>query len=308
MGDFLVSGIVVGSIITLGAIGVTLVASILNLFNFAHGSLFTLGAYFTLSFLNLLPNWGTFHPLSFGPAMVLAAFLSMAATAVVALLFDRLLLRPLRLRGATSLFLALSTLGLAFILRAAINLIWGPEVKYYTLTIQKARNLPLGISITPDELFIIITTLVLVLLLQLFLRRTKMGKAMRAMADSAALARVCGIGTDRVIIWTWIIAGALAAVAGTLYGIKVQLRPLIGWNLLIPLFAAVIVGGIGSFRGALAGGMIIGIAQEVIVGATQDLFIKLHINALMSVYKQAVVFMLLIIVLLLRPRGIWGRR
>lgn len=307
MADLLVNGIILGSIITLGAIGVTLIADILNFFNFAHGDMFSFGAYLALSFLGLFPDWGTFPSLTFGPGMILAAILAMAVTAALALLFERILFNPLRQRGSSPLFLALSALGVAFILRSIIRLVWGPQVQYYSRALQEAIHFPLGITVKPDEFFIVGAALVLVLTVYLFLTKTKMGKAMRASSDNETLARITGIETSKVVTWTWIIAVSLTAAAGILYGIEVQLRPIMGWNILIPIFVAVIVGGVGDLWGAMVGGMIIGISQEMLTGVLQNVFDQVGLDVLMTAYKPAVAFVLMIIVLLIRPQGIFGK-
>ncbi len=308
MADLLVSGIVYGSIVALGAIGLTLISSILNFFNFAYGDLFSLGAFITLLFFSLLGDWGAFPGLSFGWSLLTATLLSVLVIIVVTLLIDRFFFKPLRNIAVTPLFMSLASLGLAFILRATINIVWGPEVRYYSAAIQMSRELPLGIRVKPDELFIVISALVLVTLVYLFLKRTKMGKAMRAFSDNAMLAKASGVETNRVIMWTWIIAGALITVAGTLYGIQVQLRPIMGWHFLIPLFVAVIMGAVGSFWGALIGGMVIGISEEMVTGLIQNTFNSVQIEADMSVYKPAVAFVLVVIILLFKPHGIFGKK
>ncbi|MCK5552641.1 MAG: branched-chain amino acid ABC transporter permease, partial [Deltaproteobacteria bacterium] len=142
----------------------------------------------------------------------------------------------------------------------------------------------------------LMTVLSLVVLLHLFLQRTKMGKAMRATADNMELARVSGIDTERVIIWTWGIGGALVAAGGILYGIDVQLHPYMGWNFLLPLFAATILGGIGNMYGALVGALVMGVAQQVSTAY------------LLPTYKPAVAFIVMILILLVRPQGIFGGR
>ena len=135
-----------------------------------------------------------------------------------------------------------------------------------------------------------------------------MGKAMRAVSDNKILAQTSGVDTGRVIMWTWIVSGILAGVAGTFYGIQVQLSPIMGWNFLIPLFVAVIMGGVGSFWGALLGGMTIGISEELITGLIQNTFNALTIQANISVYKPAIAFVFVVIILLLRPYGLFGRK
>jgi branched-chain amino acid transport system permease protein len=307
MADLLVSGIIYGSIVALGAIGLTLISSILNFFNFAYGDLFTLGAFVTLLFLGLLGDWGTFLGLSFGWGLVVSTFLSVLVMVAVMLLIDRLFFKPLRNLGVTPLFMSLASLGLAFILRAIINIAWGPEIRYYSAAIQISRKLPLGIRVKPDEFFIVICALVLVAVVYLFLKKARMGKAMRAFSDNPTLAKASGVETNRVITWTWIIAGALIAVSGTLYGIQVQLRPIMGWHFLIPLFVAVIMGAVGSFWGALIGGMVIGVSEELITGLIQNMFNSMQIEADMSVYKPAVAFVLVVVILILKPHGIFGK-
>ncbi|MFW6138572.1 MAG: branched-chain amino acid ABC transporter permease [Spirochaetota bacterium] len=306
--DLLLSGIIYGSIITLGAIGLTLMADIFNFFNFAYGDFFTLGAFCSLAFIGILPEMGTFAGLSFGWTMVLAVLLSIIVTVTVMLLIDFLFFRRLRERGVSSLFMSLASLGIAFIIRAMVNIIWGPKVRYYSTAIQKSRHLPLGMSLKPDEGVILVSVLVLLFLVYLFLKRTRTGKAMRAVSDNKVLAQASGVETNRVIMWTWIVSGVLAAIGGTFYGIQVQLSPGMGWSFLIPLFVAVIMGGIGSFWGALLGGMTIGISEELITGLIQNMLTSVDVQANISVYKPAVAFVLVVIILLFKPYGLLGRK
>jgi branched-chain amino acid transport system permease protein len=297
--ELIVYGIVLGSIIALGAMGLTLLYGILRFAHFAHGDLMTLGAYVVL-FLNvdLLPILGIpelrLGPLSFGGRMLGSLLVSMGVTAVVALSIDRLLYAPLRGRKSSPVILAMASLGMAFILRSLIYIIWGPQFLFYSQELRPAWELPMRIRLKPDQVFILVMTLLLVLLLYLFLQRTKLGKAMRATADNPQLAWVCGIDTGRVTAWTWVLGAALAAAAGVLYGIDAQLRPDMGWSFLLPLFAAVILGGIGSPLGALAGGIILGVVQQVSTAF------------LLPTYKPAVAFLLLIVILFIRPRGLFG--
>jgi branched-chain amino acid transport system permease protein len=297
--ELIVYGVVLGSIIALGAIGLTLLYGILRFAHFAHGDLMTLGAYLVL-LLNaeLLPaagiperRWG---PLSFGWRMLGSLVVSMGVTALVALVIDRLLYAPLRSRKSSPVILAMASLGVALILRSLIYIIWGPQFLFYSQELRPAWELPLGVRLKPDQVCILVLALVLVLLLYLFLQRTRLGKAMRATADNPQLAWVCGIDTGRVTAWTWVIGAALASAAGVLYGLDAQLRPDMGWSFLLPLFAAVILGGIGSPLGALVGGIILGVAQQVSTAF------------LLPTYKPAVAFLLLIILLFVRPRGLFG--
>jgi branched-chain amino acid transport system permease protein/neutral amino acid transport system permease protein len=189
----------------------------------------------------------------------------------------------------------MSSLGVAFIIRMLILIFWGADSLFYRPGLMRpAIEFPLGIKIRPDQILILILVFGLVTLLHLYMQKTKMGKAMRATADNMELALVSGIDTERVIILTWGIGGALAAAGGILYGIDVQVHAYMGWNFLIPLFAATILGTIGNMWGALVGGLVIGVAQQV-----STAFI-------LPTYKPAVAFMLMILILLFRPKGIFG--
>lgn len=307
LADLLFSGMVYGSIITVGAIGLTLMSDILNFFNFAYGDFFTLGAFSTLAFLAIIPWKGTFPGLSFGWAMLLAILLAAAVTVLVMLLFDHLFFRRLRNMGVSSLFMSLASLGVSFVIRSIIFIIWGPKVRYYSSEVQLSKEI-LGISIKPDNLVILFFALLLVALVFYFLKHTRIGKALRAVSDNKALAQASGMQASRAIMWTWIICGVLAGIGGTLYGIQVQLNPNMGWNFLIPLFVAVIMGGIGSFWGALIGGMTIGIASELVTGLLQNLANALELQANISLYKPAVAFVFVIFILLLKPHGLFGKQ
>jgi len=298
--ELIVYGIVLGSIIAIGAIGLTLVYGIIGFANFAHGDLMSAGAYIALFLVTGLLSWAgvpdnSFWAFSFGLPMIIAFPVSMLAVAGIAIGFDRLLYKRLRLKQSGPVMMAMSALGASFILRMIILILWGADYFFYRPgVLRPALYLPLGIKIRPDQLFIILSVICLVTLLHLFLQKTTMGKAMRATADNMELAMVSGIDTDRIITWTWGIGGALAAAGGILYGIDVQLHPGMGWNFLIPLFAASILGGIGNIYGALIGGLVIGVAQQVSTAF------------LLPTYKPAVAFLIMIGILLIRPQGLLG--
>ncbi len=293
-------GIVFGSIIALGAIGLTLVFGIIRFANFAHGDLMSSGAYFALFMVTGLLSWigipdTTFGNLSFGWRMLIAFPVSMFIVGCLAIAADRILYRKLRKNNSGPVMLAMSSLGVAFILRMLILILWGADSLFYKPgLLRPAIEFPLGIKVRPDQILILILVFGLVTLLHLFMQKTKMGKAMRATADNMELALVSGIDTERVIILTWGIGGALAAAGGILYGIDVQVHAYMGWNFLIPLFAATILGTIGNMWGALVGGLVIGVAQQVSTAF------------LLPTYKPAVAFMLMILILLFRPKGIFG--
>ena len=259
------------------------------------------GAYVALFMVTGILSWigipdHTFGPFSFGWRMVIAFPVSMLAVGCVAIALDRIIYRKLRQKGSGAVMLAMSALGAAFIIRMIILIIWGADSLFYRPgLLRPALELPLGIKIRPDQILILLIVFFLVGLLHLFLQNTKMGKAMRATADNMELALISGIDTERIIIWTWGIGGALAAAGGMLYGIDVQLHPYMGWNFLIPLFAATILGTIGNIYSALVGGLTIGIAQQ------------LSTAFLMPTYKPAVAFIIMILILLVRPQGIFGK-
>ncbi len=298
--QLLVYGLVSGSILSLGGIGVSLTYSILGFSNFAHGDVMALGAYLALALLPLVSAIGVsgqpLGSLSFGPDFVVAVVLAAIGACGVVLLLDRLLFR--RLRSAGRITLMIATVGVALGLRNVIQFFWGPQPRYYSAKIQMATAVPgLGVKIKPDQILIMAVAVSLAATLHLFLRYTKIGKAMRATADNASLARVTGINTERVIAWTWVIGVSLAAVAGVLTGIENKfITPELGWQMLLPIFAAVILGGFGNPYGAIVGGIVVGVSEEV-----STAFIS-------TAYKPAVAFVILILMLLIKPTGLLTRR
>ncbi len=298
--QLLIYGLISGSIITLGAIGLSLTYGILKFANFAHGDVMATGAFFALAFLILFQGLGfttqPFYPLSFGLPLIISFLLSMGATAALAIFIDKILYKKLRATGRITLLIA--SVGVAFILRNSLQFIWGPQPRYYIKKIQIATSVPfLGIKIKPDEIFIIAVAISLVILLHFFLQKTRMGKAMRATSDNVELAQVTGINTESVINWTWAIGAALAAAGGILAGIENKfITPNFGWDMLLPIFAAVILGGIGNPYGAMLGGMVIGFSEEI-----STAFIP-------TSYKPAVAFIIMVVMLLVKPRGLLGER
>jgi branched-chain amino acid transport system permease protein/neutral amino acid transport system permease protein len=298
--ELVVNGLFLGAIIALGAIGLSLLYGILNFAHIAHGDFMTLGAYVAFFFLGtLLPRLGLessgFGPFTFGFPLFIALPLSILALAALAIGLDIGVYRRLRRRGVSKVVLAMTSLGIAIALRGVIQVIWGGDTHQYPRLSKPFYQLPLDVRIPPDSLFVGALTIFLVIVLYLFLTRTRMGKAMRATSDNMELARVSGINTEHIIWWTWALSAALAATAGILLAIsQAQLLPIMGWRLLIPLFAAVILGSIGNLYGALVGALVIGIASEV---STQWLS---------PAYKIVVAFLIMITALLLRPKGIFG--
>lgn len=291
-------GISLGGVLSLSSIGLTLTYGVLKFPNFSHGALITIGAYVALMVVNAVPHSAPLRPMSFGWELLLGLAIAMPVTGIVAAICDRIVFRRLRTQKATLVLYAMASLGLAFVLRSCIYLLWGPTFHfYYHGRANPALEFPLNIRVQGDKFFALGLALVMAYLLYLLLTRTKLGKAMRATADNADLAKVRGIDTERVIAWTWLIGGGLAAAGGVLFGLASQLRPSMGFiSLLVPVFAAVILGGIGNPRGALVGSVVIGIAWQLTA-------------AVMSpAYGPGVAFAIMILMLVIRPQGLFGTR
>ncbi len=280
LAQLIVNGIAVGSIIALAAVGLTLTFGILRLSNFAHGDFLTLGAYLTL----LINTVG----INIWVSMVLAGVGTIAAM----LLAEKLLWSRMRSVRATSTTLIIISIGLALFLRNGIIFIWGGSNKNYNVPVSPALDI-LGIKIPQNQLLVLFMAVLAILALHYLLQNTKIGKAMRAVADDQDLARVSGINVDRIILWTWVITGSVTSLGGSMYGLITAVRPNMGWFLILPLFASVILGGIGNPYGAIAGAFIIGIVQEV------------STPWLGSQYKQGVALLIMILVLLIRPKGLF---
>ncbi len=283
-GQVTINGFVTGSYLALGAIGLTLVYGILRLVNFAHGDFLTFGAY-----LAVLVNVG------FGLSIVLAVIVAVVGTALLGIGLETVLWRPMRAKGAGVIQLILISIGLAFLIRNAVQFIAGtsPQPLHVDTTSTYAAG---GFRIGQTELIVVIVGFALLILVGLMLRYTRLGKQMRAVSDDFDLAESSGINTGRIVVVTWIFAGGMAGLAGVLYTAAVgTVTPNTGFHLLLPLFAAVVLGGIGNAYGALAGGVVIG------------LFTEWSTLVVDSRWKLVVGFVILIAVLIVRPQGIFGQ-
>jgi neutral amino acid transport system permease protein len=277
------NGLALGSVYALGAVGLTLVYGILKLVNFAHGEFLTFGAY-TAFVVNV----------TLGAPLVLGVLAAIATTALLGVGFERAMWGPMRARKAGLLQLLLMAIGLAFLIRYGIQFFAGTEVR--VLDVNRTDTVGfLGLSIGRTNLLVIVVGFSVLIAIGLMLKLTLLGKRMRALADDLDLAETAGIDTSRVILYTWLLAGGSAGLAGVLAGSVEVIRPELGFGLLLAIFAAVILGGIGDAFGALAGGLVLGVVIE-----WSTLFIDFR-------YKLAVGFFVLIIVLVVRPQGILGR-
>jgi neutral amino acid transport system permease protein len=277
------NGLSLGSVYALGAVGLTLVYGILRLVNFAHGDFLTFGA-----FMAYLMN------VTWGVPLVFAVFYGMAATALLGAFFERVMWGPMRARRAGLLQLLLMSIGLAFLIRYGIQYAWGTEIRSLDVNDVATAEF-LGLRIGRTDLIVIGVGFSVLVAVGLLLKFSLLGKQMRALSDNLELAETAGIDTSRVILYTWLFAGALAGLAGVLAGAVTDVRPELGFGLLLPIFAAVILGGIGDAFGALVGGLVLGLVIE-----WSTLFIDFR-------WKTAVGFAVLILVLVLRPQGIFGR-
>ncbi len=289
-----VNAITSGSLYALGAVGLTLVFGILGLVNFAHGDMLTLGA-----FAALVANT------QLGMSVWIAVFIAAAVVAAFGLASEYVIWRPLRRTGAGTLQFLLMAIGLALVLRYAIQFGFGGGFRTYD-GVDQIDTYTLGsIRIGTAQAHATILAIVTLVATGLLLARTRIGTQMRALSDNFELAESSGVDTSRVVAITWLLGGALAGVAGVMAGLLIRIEPQLGWNLLLTLFACVIVGGIGNPYGALIGAYVIAFAQEFTVALAPR--IDLLDGIIDGRYRIAVGFVIMILVLLVRPRGILGR-
>ena len=302
--QIIADGLVIGSVVALGAIGLGMTLSIVRFSNFSHGELLGWGAYLALVASTALNTVSgalatPIGPFTFGWGLLAGLLVACGLTALLAISLDALLFKRLRKQGSITLVIA--SFGAALALRNLLLFWQGGVPRYYSDQLQIAvavlpRSFWGGLRVTPDQLVVLALSLVTVTGLHLFLQRSTLGRAMRATALNPGLARVTGIDPERILRATWLIGGMLAAVAGVFAGLNVQLRPTMGVDLLLPLFAAVILGGVGSVWGAVLGGFIVGLAESAsvtVVGAE---------------YRSAAAFVVLIAILMVRPRGLFGEK
>ncbi|MBD2035890.1 branched-chain amino acid ABC transporter permease [Leptolyngbya sp. FACHB-321] len=299
------NGLSIGSVYAIFALGYTLVFSILGIINFAHGAIFTLGAYFTyvliggaFGFNGLLANAMLPVKMPFAVAIVVSSILS----GFVSVLVERLAFRPLRRRGADPLLTVVSSLGVAFVIVNVIQYLVGAES--YTFPADIYGNLPPAINfgtvenpipIRSVQIVIFAVSVVILSLLTYLINATKYGKAMRAVAEDATTASLLGIDTDRFIVLTFFVSGFLGSLAGTLVGSSVSIAgPYFGIGFGLKGLAVIVLGGLGSIPGAVVGGLVIGLVEAFVPGDY-------------SAYRDAIAFGLLFIMLMVRPQGLLGR-
>lgn len=297
--QFILDGLLSGAMIGLGAIGVTMTYSILRFSNFSHGDLMAWGTYATLMIVGaitaLIGKVAPIGPLSFGWPLLLSLAAGMVVTGGLALLLDKVLFSRLRAKGQM-IIVVMASFGASMALRSLLEFLFSSRPEYFSRSIQIAIPIGLGIRITPDQIALLALTAILVAAVHLMMTRTQIGREMQAVSQNLPLARVVGIDVSRVVRFTWMVGGALACVAGVMIGILVQIRPLMGFDMLLPVFAAAILGGIGSIPGAVLGGLIIGISEAAAV------------QLIGAEWRAAIAFIILMAVLFVRPIGLFGVR
>ena len=310
-----------GSQLALGALGVTMIFGILRFANFAHGDLMAFGTMIAILLTWLLQSYG----ISFGflPTALLALPFAIIVTIIFCLLIDRYVFRFYRVKKSKPVILAMVSIGVMFMINAIVRIVIGPKnIRFFDgekfiIKVKEFKNLTglnEGLAIKSTQVITVFITILLVAILFWFLQHTRTGKSMRAFSDNEDLALLSGINPDKVVLFTWLIVAALATTAGVLYGLDKSFKPFTYFQLLLPMFASAIVGGIGNPIGAVAGGYLIAFSEILITYAYKKFFIYILpeslepdglVQLLSTDYKFAVSFSILVIVLLLRPSGIF---
>jgi len=310
-----------GAQLALGALGVTLVFGILRFSNFAHGDTMAFGTMVTILVTWWFQSMGvSIHPL---PTALLALPFGILATVGMLLATDRLVYRFYRKEKSAPIVFVMASVGVMFVMNGIVRFIIGPNDQRFAdgeRFIIKARDFKAatgmaeGLTIKVSQALTLGIAIIVVIALFWFLQRTRTGKSMRAFSDNEDLALLSGISPERVVMITWIIAAALATIAGTLYGLDKSFKPFTYFQLLLPIFAAAIVGGIGNPLGAIAGGFVVAFSEVTITYAYKKFLRYLLpenlepdslVQLLSTDYKFAVSFVILVLVLLIRPTGIF---
>ncbi len=317
----IIPGISYGSQLALGALGVTFVYAILRFANFAHGEIMSFGAMITILFTWFFQSQNI--GLGILPTALLALPIGIIATIILCIISDKFVFQYYRYQKSVPVVLAMVSIGVMFVINAIIRIIIGTETIKFSdgqKFIMKAKQFKVmtglneGLALKSSQVITILITILLLTFTFWFLQKTKTGKSMRAFSDNEDLALLSGINPDRVVFTTWIIVGVLACVAGTLYGLDKSYKPIIYLNLVLPIFASAIVGGIGSPFGAVVGGYVIAFSEIMVTYAYKKFFVYLLpssieptglVQLLSTDYKFAVSFSILVIVLLIRPSGIF---
>jgi branched-chain amino acid transport system permease protein len=316
-----VPAVTYGSQLALGAIFVTLIYGVLRFANFATGDMMSFGTMATILFTWYLQSLGV--SLGFLPTALLAIPFGIIFMIMYMLLIDKFVFKYYRASKSPPVQFAMVSIGVMFVTQAVVRIIIGPDDRRFfdgekflvtAGEFKEMTGLSEGLAIKSTQIITVIVTLALVSTLFLFLNRTKTGKSMRAYSDNEDLALLSGIDPKRIVMITWIIAGILATIGGTLYGLDKSFKPFTYFNNMLPIFAAAIVGGIGNPFGAFLGGYVIAFSEILLTYAYKKFFMYILpesmepeslVQLLSTDYKFAVSFSILVIVLLYRPSGIF---
>ncbi|SHM21830.1 amino acid/amide ABC transporter membrane protein 1, HAAT family [Roseovarius litoreus] len=317
----LVPALAYGSQLALGALGVTLIYGILRFSNFAHGDTMAFGTMVTILVTWAMQAAGIgLGPL---PTALLAMPFGILGCMALVLVTDHAVYRFYRVQKAKPVILVIVSIGVMFILNGLVRFVIGPDDQRFAdgerfiisaRTFKEMTGLEEGLAIRTTQGITVVTAVIVVALLFWFLNRTRTGKSMRAYSDNEDLALLSGINPDRVVMVTWLIVAALATVAGVLYGLDKSFKPFTYFQLLLPVFASAIVGGLGNPLGAIAGGFIIAFSEVTITYAWKKVLGYVMpeglepeglVQLLSTDYKFAVSFVILLIVLLFRPTGLF---
>ena len=285
--QIIINSVVTGSVYALAAVGLTMVYGVLKFANFAHAEAITFGAY-----MAYVVN------VTLGGSLLLGVVAAFVLTGLLGVISDTLVFRRLREKEATRTSIMIASIGLGLVVRHLIQGIWGPWVRWYDYRESSSLEI-LGGRITMIESLTILTALALMFSLHILLTRTKLGKAMRATSDNPPLALASGIDIDGVVLWVWFIGAGAAGIGGVLWGGITYLGPLMGWWLLLPVFAVIVLGGSGSFYGTVLASYILGFVENFGV----VMLMQLHLS---TSYRTAIAFVILIVVLLVKPTGLMG--
>lgn len=310
-----------GAQLALGALGVTLIYGILRFSNFAHGDTMAFGAMMTILFTWLFQSWGiSLGPL---PTALLALPIGILFTGGLVLATDKVVYQFYRTQKAKPVILVIVSMGVMFITNGLVRFIIGPGDQRFAdgerfiiraRDFKEATGLNEGLALKTTQGITIITAIVTVAILFWFLNKTRTGKSMRAFSDNEDLALLSGINPERVVMVTWLIVAALATIAGVLYGLDKSFKPFVYLQLLLPIFASAVVGGLGNPLGAIGGGFVIAFSEVTVTYAFKKVLGYLMpeslkpdglVQLLTTDYKFAVSFGILVIVLLIKPTGLF---
>jgi branched-chain amino acid transport system permease protein len=280
--QYLINGLIIGGAYALIGIGLTLVLGIMNVVNFAHGEMYMLGAYFLFTFFTKM-----------GVNFYLAMLLAIAAVMLLGFAYERSILKPLRTRSIETVML--SMIGFSLLIQNIAMLIWTPVPEAIKSPFPLTSYTLAGLYFLPQRIMVIVVAFLLVILTHLLLKKTKIGKAMRATFQDIEAASLMGIKIDRIYSFTFVLGAGLAAAAGTLLGPIFTVHPYIGNLANAKAFVIVIIGGLGSFPGAITAGLLLGVFESLGAG---------YIS---SGYQDAIGFILLILILIYRPTGLYGK-